>query len=85
MVAGIGARVGWGGCRGMHGEDSATKPNKTKSVLNDSRALCYRTSTKLILVLGLKQPVLIGGGRMTLFLAVFAINDANNKSKSQIS
>ena len=35
------------------------------------KALCYRTGTKLALVSGLKQPVLIGGGRMTLFLAVF--------------
>ena len=32
--------------------------------------LCCRTGTKLILVPDLKQPVLNGGGRMTLFLVV---------------
>ena len=35
------------------------------------KALCYRTGTKSASVPGLKQPVLIGGGRMTLFLAVW--------------
>ena len=33
-------------------------------------ALYYTIGTKLALVPGLKQLVLIGGGRMTLFLAV---------------
>ena len=33
-------------------------------------ALCYRTGTKLVLVPGLKQPVLNGGGRMHLFVVV---------------
>jgi len=33
-------------------------------------ALCCRIGTKMALVLGLKQPVLTGGGRMPLFLAM---------------
>ena len=43
------------------------------------KALYYRTGTKMILVPGLKQPVLTRGGRMPLFLAVVTTHTQNNK------